>query len=185
MVEVPTIGQSQPYSLNKKVIIGVGVIAIVTGSSFFVVNEYLKSYRQKNLGDKLIEFYNGGGSLKRILEKHPDITNKLTRDSLEALDSSYGKVEPETYMVMFDKLRDKAEENPEIMDHFGPKAQRYVQNKIYKEYKEKLEDSLEKGKKKLEEYIKDLKENEKIKEIYTNIVEGIKTMVGGSNRQVD
>ena len=68
------------------------------------------------------------------LESHPDIANSMIQASLSALDRSGQRIVPETYIAMFCKIREKAEENPEITDHLGSNARAYIEKRTMEKY---------------------------------------------------
>lgn len=170
------IGEKPKGGLRKKVLVGAVVVAIGT-VSYISYNHYI-AQQEETIGQKLVELYDRGieNKLNEFLDKRPDIANKLIRDSLSSFDRSKAKIEPETYIAMFDEIKEKAEENPEIMNHFGPKALKYAETRIIRGYGEKIETALKDGREKLYETVESIKDNEKIKNIYENIVEGIKIM---------
>ncbi|MDO8480406.1 MAG: hypothetical protein Q7S65_01170 [Nanoarchaeota archaeon] len=54
---------------------------------------------------------------------HPEQANSLLRSGLSSV-----PLEPSTYLLLFQKTREKAEEKPELMQHFGPRALQYLEH---------------------------------------------------------
>ncbi len=80
-------------------------------------------------------------TVEQGLADHPDYANRFIISGLESLDMNKGEIEKNTYLAMFQKVRDKAEEKPELMDHFGKNAQRYMEKKFMDEYVGKIENA--------------------------------------------
>jgi len=58
------------------------------------------------------------------LELHPDLANNYLGKSLELLSAE--TITSKNYAGMFERVRDKAEQKPEILEYLGPKAREYV-----------------------------------------------------------
>ncbi|MBS3106967.1 hypothetical protein J4419_04885 [Candidatus Woesearchaeota archaeon] len=58
---------------------------------------------------------------KQGFPTHPEQANDLLRSGLSSLE-----LEPRTYLLMFERMRQKAEEKPELLLHFGPRALGYL-----------------------------------------------------------
>jgi hypothetical protein len=78
-------------------------------------------------------------AVKKGLEEHPDYANQFIRAGLEALKQK--KIDKDTYMAIFEQIRKKAEEEPELMDHFGENARTYMEKKIVDQYLGTVEDA--------------------------------------------
>jgi len=79
--------------------------------------------------------------IEENLIDHPEYGNRFVQSGLESLNQNQIMIEKETYMVMFDEIKAKAEENPELMDHFGKRAQAYMEKKVLDKYLKVVEDS--------------------------------------------
>lgn len=89
------------------------------------------------------------------LAEHPDYANRFVRSSLESLERSED-IEKDTYLAMFQRIRDKAEEKPELMDHFGENAKAYMEKKIVDDYTTIIEESFKESASNLREKSKPL-----------------------------
>lgn len=82
--------------------------------------------------DDLVKFVEQG------LSQHPEHTNRLICRSIDAMVETNTKYEPETYARMFEVIREKAEEKPEIMDYFNSKAKYRIIETRADQYKQGL-----------------------------------------------
>ena len=69
------------------------------------------------------------------LAEHPDTANRLVVSSLNVLN---GNISQDAYMAMFEEIKKKAEENPELMDYFGENANAYMEKRFTEKYVGKL-----------------------------------------------
>jgi hypothetical protein len=60
------------------------------------------------------------------LALHPDYAIHFITNGVSVLGDNIPK---DVYFVMFDKIKDKAEQNPQILDYFGKNAQTYMDKK--------------------------------------------------------
>tara|TARA_Y100000310_G_C20578478_1_gene761725 strand:+ start:397 stop:861 length:465 start_codon:yes stop_codon:yes gene_type:complete len=56
----------------------------------------------------------------------PASANELIRYGISVIEENSVGYDEDTYLEMFKIIRGKAEENPEIMDYFGPRAKEYL-----------------------------------------------------------
>ncbi|HLC65293.1 MAG TPA: hypothetical protein VJI46_04175 [Candidatus Nanoarchaeia archaeon] len=158
MDEVPYIGkQKRDYRLGKGLLIGGTALAIIgaiayhdlkkgydsenAGSSSVIIRE-AHEYREKSLDERLRDALNELNSnpegmernygllaetVEGRLEGHPEYANRLIVSSLSVLKDN---ISPEAYVAMFEEIKKKVEENPELMDHFGENANSYMEKKI-------------------------------------------------------
>ena len=74
------------------------------------------------------------------LSENKQYANQLIQETLEMLDEN-NAISSDTYTDMFGMIREKAEENPELMEHFGDNAQNYMKKQILDDYIGTIEDS--------------------------------------------
>lgn len=79
------------------------------------------------------------------LGEHPREANELVRESITSLQKSGARIDPETYVAMFNSIKEKAEENPAITDHFGPNAREYQRRRVLDAYAKEIEKQVEIG----------------------------------------
>ncbi len=198
MVHYITEGKNRPRYLGTRILIG-GLALLTLGSAYFGFQQYQARHQnvveqitaqdgiERRLDGVLEELRRDSYEMERQytrfvniaiegLESHPDVANKAVRESISALERSGERLEPDTYLAMFEQIREKAEQNPEIMDHFGPKALEYQENRYLRKYSQKLEEAFRKGREKLEEGIADIKENEYVRKSYNSLIEGLRNI---------
>jgi hypothetical protein len=60
------------------------------------------------------------------LEEHPEYANSLIQKSIESLEKTNTKYDPSTSAAMFQVIKNKIEEKPELTDYLGPKAKYHL-----------------------------------------------------------
>lgn len=98
------------------------------------------SVDDKVLDDNYLKFLK---LINKRLDQHPDYANQMIVYSLNSLEKSGSSITKEAYMEMFKHIRIKAEQKPEMMDHFGDNAQRYMKNKLSRDLYNKVKESFE------------------------------------------
>jgi len=81
------------------------------------------------------------GIVKGNLKENPDYANDLLVSSLNSLDDK--EISSISYLELFVKVRNKAESKPELIDHLGPNAKAYLEEKFIDKYTGIIEDSFD------------------------------------------
>jgi hypothetical protein len=80
-------------------------------------------------------------TVEKELQNKPVYSNRLIRNSLDSITRADAQVEKETYLAMFQRIRDKAEQSPEITDYLGDNAKAYMEKKFAAKYLGTVEDA--------------------------------------------
>jgi hypothetical protein len=68
------------------------------------------------------------------LESHPEYADRFIFSGIEALAKTGSHPDANTYILMFNVIKDKTEEKPEILDYLGENAQAYMEKKVTGKY---------------------------------------------------
>lgn len=113
------------------------VLAIAGGTTIGVLN------RKKPIEERIAEPTKVELSIDNIVDEmqsSSEFTNEIVRLGIDYLNEN-SAIETQTYTQIFEIIKNKAEEKPELMDYFGENAQRYMEKKITDKYIGTIEDS--------------------------------------------
>jgi hypothetical protein len=128
------------YEHSTTKISSVGILNVLPEKSLDKIVKYVLD-ELKNNPDAMDRNYDIlAKTVENGLERHPDYANQFIREGLKALEKSNAPIEQTTYIEMFNRIRDRAEERPELMDHFGEQAHTYMEKQFLEKYICKIED---------------------------------------------
>jgi hypothetical protein len=80
-------------------------------------------------------------SIRKDLGKYPELTDRLVLNSIRAMQENSLPFSSETYIVMFNVMKDKIEQKPELLDYLGDNAIEYQKSRMIRGYKQTLKDT--------------------------------------------
>ena len=94
-------------------------------------------------------------NIREDLKEYPQYTDKLVRAGIKAIvEEEKLCFSPETYLEMFNVMKIKFEEKPELLNHLGTKALEYQDSRKERRYKQSIKDAYNSIKEKAKEAIK-------------------------------
>lgn len=123
-------------SYHKLVVIGGMVLASYNGIKS-ITNTSIAEARdrtpeavqqEKSLEKKIKDpvYQNFITQVESGLEKHPEYANSLIQKSITLLEKTNTQYDPSTSAAMFQVIKNKIEEKPELTDYLGPKAKYHL-----------------------------------------------------------
>lgn len=80
-------------------------------------------------------------NLEQDLTEFPQYTDKLVYTGIRAMQEKELSFSPESYMEMFDIIKNKIEDNPELLDHLGSNALAYQETRVLRTCKNQVKDA--------------------------------------------
>lgn len=170
MVNYIRLGTKKPDSdeqksdMKKYLAIGAAILVISAASV-----EYIRNMNHWKPRAQAVFSINSPASLeyrlnhlKDDVKEYPEYADRMISDGIKAIKENESQFSNVTYMLMFDAVKDKIEQKPELLDHLGPNALKYQETKMIRTYKEKLQDSYLSIKKKTVET------KDKIRDMFTD-----------------
>ena len=146
MVKYIKIGKEQdtkPSGIKKYLAIGAATL-LIGGLSF----EYIRNINYWKPRVHTVLSINSPASLEyRInnlesdLTEFPQYTDKLVYTGIRTMQEKELSFSPESYMEMFGIIKEKIEDNPELLDHLGPNALAYQETHVLRICKNQVKDA--------------------------------------------
>ncbi|MEA3513846.1 MAG: hypothetical protein U9R34_00020 [Nanoarchaeota archaeon] len=80
-------------------------------------------------------------NLEQDLSEFPQYTDNLVYKGIRAMQEKELSFSPENYMEMFGIIKNKIEDNPELLDHLGPNALAYQETRVLRTCKNQVKDA--------------------------------------------
>lgn len=136
--------ENNPKSKVKRYLM-IGLTSLMIASCSPSNNPNNSENLDKKLDSVLTELSNDPEAMNRNYDKlailvekdlinHPEYGDGFIISSLDSIKKNNLPIGKKTYVVIFNEIKNKAEENPEVMDFFGENAQRYMEKKVLDKY---------------------------------------------------
>ena len=109
----------------KQRILGFGLALAVSGTMGYNIGKNQIQIPYENITNEKTEI----DTIIYKIESDKSFANYLTTNTIEFLED-HNSISAETYSTMFKSIRDKAEQEPDIMLHFGPNARDYLREHL-------------------------------------------------------
>lgn len=170
MVKYIKLGKEKPEKNSKKKRTGkyllIGATAAIIAGATYEYNrniDYWKPRAETILSinsPKSLEYRIN--NLKEDLKEFPQYTDILVLTGIKTMNEEDMDFSKDTYLEMFNVMKNKFEEKPKLLDHLGPKAMEYQEDRLTRRYKKNIKDTYDSIKKKA------IKATDKIKEMFDN-----------------
>ncbi len=78
---------------------------------------------------------------QEVLAEHPTYANRIAYLGITSLE--YDDINMKTRKIMFEYVKEKVEEQPELIDHFGSKAKAYMKKQVIDDAMGSIDDAFE------------------------------------------
>ena len=122
--------KKQESTKIKQRILGFGLALAISGAVGYNIGKNQVQTPYENITPEKTD-------IERIIykiESDKSLANYLTINTIKFLEDQ-DSIYAETYSTMFKSIRDKAEQEPDIMLHFGPDARNYLRKHLERDYR--------------------------------------------------